>query len=208
MFNRSAIEPILHPVALKDLRPTQITVGLREVDRKAREWRERKRSESGEWLGEHMIPCVEGPGGHWWLVDHHHLALALIHEGVECALVSVVARLSHLPKRRFFTVMDCHNWLHPYDAEGKRRALEDLPKHLGKLADDPFRSLSGEVRRAGGYAKSATPFTEFLWADFLRDRLRRRQADSASPKVLARAVELARGPDAAYLPGFSGPEPD
>src|SRR5436305_4773273 len=31
-------------------------------------------------------------------------------------------------------------------------------------SDDPYRSLAGEVRRAGGYAKEATPFSEFLWA--------------------------------------------
>lgn len=208
MSSRSPIEPILHPVDLKDLRPTQITVGLREVERKARQWRDRRQSEDGAWLGQHMIPAVEGPGGHWYLIDHHHLALALIREGVEQALVSVVARLSHLPKRRFFTVMDCHNWLHPYDADGKRRPLEDLPRALHKLADDPFRSLAGEVRRAGGYAKSPVPFTEFLWADFLRDRLRRRQADSGSARVLTQAVELARSSEAAYLPGFAGADPD
>lgn len=208
MSTRSRVEPILHPVPIKALRPTQMTVGLREVERKARCWREMKRSHDGEWLGQHMIPAVLGPDHTWWLVDHHHLALALISEGVEKVLVSVVARLSHLSKRRFLSVMDCHNWLHPYDADGKRRDFNDLPKHLHKLTDDPFRSLAGEVRRAGGYAKSAVPFTEFMWADFLRDRLRRRQAESASPKVLAQAVELARSPEAAYLPGFSGPEGD
>jgi len=208
MSIHSRVEPILHPVALKDLRPTQMTVGLREVARKARAFRERRNNENCEWLGEHMIPAVQGPGEQWWLIDHHHLALALIDEGVENALVSVVARLSHLPKRRFFTVMGCRNWLHLYDADGKRRDLEDLPKHLGKLVDDPFRSLAGEVRRAGGYAKSATPFTEFLWADFFRDRLRRRQAESGAAKVLAQAVELARSHEAAYLPGFAGPSED
>ena len=208
MQNHSRVEPILHPVALKDLRPTQMTVGLREVARKARAFRERKNNENCEWLGAHMIPAVQGPGDHWWLIDNHHLALALLDEGVENVLVSVVARLSHLPRRRFLTVMDCHNWLHLYDADGKKRDLDDLPKHLHKLVDDPFRSLAGEVRRAGGYAKSMTPFTEFLWADFLRDRLRRRQAESASPKVLAHAVELARSREAAYLPGFAGPSDD
>ncbi len=208
MSNHGRVEPILHPVALKDLRPTQMTVGRREVERKARAFRARKTGANCDWLGEHMIPGVLGPGDHWWLIDHHHLALALLEEGVENVLVSVVARLSHLPKRRFFTVMDCHNWLHLYDADGKRRELDDLPRHLHKLVDDPFRSLAGEVRRAGGYAKSLTPFTEFLWADFLRDRLRRRQAESTSPKVLAHAVELARSQEAAYLPGFAGPSDD
>jgi hypothetical protein len=61
LFHPSSIEPVLHPVSLRDLRPTQITVGRREVERKARSWRERCRDEGGAWLGQHMIPCVEGP---------------------------------------------------------------------------------------------------------------------------------------------------
>jgi hypothetical protein len=39
-----------------------------------------------------------------------------------------------------------------------------------ELIDDPFRSLAGELRRSGGFAKDTTPFSEFLWADFLRRR--------------------------------------
>jgi hypothetical protein len=43
---------------------------------------------------------------------------------------------------------------------------KDLPKTVAGLIDDPFRSLAGELRRAGGFAKDTTPFSEFLWADF------------------------------------------
>jgi hypothetical protein len=32
------IEPLLHPVPLTDIRPTQMTVGMREVERKRKEW--------------------------------------------------------------------------------------------------------------------------------------------------------------------------
>ena len=32
-------EPILEPVAILDLRPTQITVGMREVKAKRKHWR-------------------------------------------------------------------------------------------------------------------------------------------------------------------------
>ncbi|HZV10733.1 MAG TPA: ParB-like protein, partial [Novosphingobium sp.] len=171
------IEPVLHPVAVKALRPTQMTVGLREVSRKQAQWRARREEDGGAFLGAHMLPAVLGPDDSWWLVDHHHLARALLEEGVEHVLVSQVARLDHLPKKRFFAFMDSHNWLHPYDAEGQRGDWKDLPRHVGKLVDDPFRSLAGEVRRAGGYAKSATPYTEFLWADFFRDRIKRHQIE-------------------------------
>ena len=199
------IEPVLHPVAIKDLRPTQVTVGLAEVNRKRHEWRHRREANGAEFLGNHMIPVVQGPDNSWWVIDHHHLARALYEEGQEHVLVSIIANLGHLSKKRFFTVMDCNNWLHTYDAEGRRQDIKELPRHVGKMIDDPFRSLAGEVRRAGGYAKSAAPYTEFLWADFFRDRIKRHMVEAKFTKAVDKAVEFARSKDAAYLPGFAGP---
>ncbi len=85
------IQPILDPVKISDLRPTQMTVGMREVERKARAWRERPHDEAGRYLGERMIPAVIGPDKRPWIVDHHHLALALHLEGVEMVLISILA---------------------------------------------------------------------------------------------------------------------
>ena len=48
---------------------------------------------------------------------------------------------------------------------------------MDALVDDPFRSLAGELRRTGGYAKDITPFSEFLWADFLRRRIKRKAVE-------------------------------
>ncbi|MDP9056441.1 MAG: chromosome partitioning protein ParB [Pseudomonadota bacterium] len=201
-----SIEPILHPVPIKALRPTQMTLGLREVDRKRAAWRERKAAAGGEFLGNHLIPAVLGPGNSFWLVDHHHLARALFDEGVEQVLVSVIAKLAHLPKKRFFAFMGSHNWLHSYDSEGKLRSFDDLPRHVGKMADDPYRSLAGEVRIAGGYAKTEAPYSEFLWADFFRDRIAVDKVEDHFEKALTKALKLSRSKAAAYLPGFAGPE--
>ena len=200
------IEPVLHPVPIRSLRPTQMTVGLREVRAKREEWRKRRKTDASDFLGQHMIPVVIGPGDVPWLIDHHHLALALHEEGVEHVLVSIIAKLNHLPKKRFISVMDNRNWLHAYDETGKRRDLADLPRHIAKLVDDPYRSLAGEVRRAGGYAKSPLPYTEFLWADFFRDRIRRHQVEAKFSSAVKKGVALARSHEAAYLPGFSGPD--
>jgi hypothetical protein len=201
-----SIEPILSPIAIKTLRPTQMTLGIREVDRKRAAWRERKAQGGGEFLGHHLIPAVLGPGNNFWLIDHHHLARALLDEGVEQVLVSVVAKLSHLPKKRFFAFMDSHNWLHPYGAAGKRCSWDDLPRHVGKMADDPYRSLAGEVRIAGGYAKNEAPYSEFLWADFFRDRIKPDAVENHFEKALTKALKLSRSKPAAYLPGFAGPQ--
>ncbi|MBS0254240.1 MAG: chromosome partitioning protein ParB [Proteobacteria bacterium] len=200
------LNPVLHPVAIAALRPTQLTVGLREVERKRAEWRTRPAHERGEYLGRHMIPAVLGPGEVYWLVDHHHLARALHEEGEEQVLVTVLARLHHLPKKRFMAFMDAHNWLHPYDEAGKRREWKALPRHVSGLVDDPYRSLAGALRMAGGYAKSPAPYSEFLWADFLRDRIKPKLLDEHFERALARALELARSHAAHHLPGWAGPE--
>jgi hypothetical protein len=73
------------------------------------------------------------------------------------------------------------------------------------MVDDPFRSLAGALRRVGGYAKDTTPFSEFLWADFLRRRVKRRQVKDEFPKALREALKFAKTRDADYLPGWCGP---
>lgn len=202
------VQPILHPVPIDDLRPTQITVGLREVHAKAKEWRQRPRDSAGKFLGSHMIPAVIGPDGHPWIVDHHHLALAMHHEKVSEVMVSILAHLDHLPEKRFLAFMDSHNWLHPYDERGRRREFDDLPHHLTGLVDDPYRSLAGELRQAGGYAKSPVPYTEFLWADFLRDRIAAKDLEADFDAAIAAALPLARSKDAKHLPGWAGVDKD
>ena len=73
------------------------------------------------------------------------------------------------------------------------------------MADDPFRSLAGALRRRGGYAKDTTPFSEFLWADFLRRRLARKDVEKDFEAALDEAFGLAKSPDADHLPGWCGP---
>ena len=201
-------EPILNPVPIAELRPTQITVGFREVAEKRRSWQGRSAEKAGEYLGRHMVPTVLGPKGRHYLVDHHHLALALHEEGVEHVLVTVLADLSALSKTSFWTYLDNRALCHPYDADGRRRDFDAIPAKIAKLADDPYRSLAGELRRAGGYAKDTTPFSEFLWADFLRPRVRRKLIEERFGAARAQALKLAKSQAATYLPGWSGPNDD
>jgi hypothetical protein len=152
-----------------------------------------------------MIPVVLGPKAQHYIIDHHHLALALHKEGLEHVLVSVVANLSALAIDAFWIVLDHHAWAHPYDANGRRCAFEDIPKSITGLADDPFRSLAGELRRAGGFAKDVTPFSEFLWADFLRRRIKGAQIEKDCTAALDGALIPAKSQEARYLPGWCGP---
>jgi hypothetical protein len=201
-------EPVLKPVSVKELRPTQITVGMREVAMKRQMIRSQSATQTGMFLGDHMIPVVLGPKKRNYVFDHHHLARALIEEGIKDVLVTVTSDLSVLDKDAFFVVLDNRGWMHPFDETGKRRAYDAIPKTMGELVDDPFRSLAGELRRQGGFAKDTTPFSEFLWADFLRRRIDRDLVTEAFAKAMKQALTLAKGKDADYLPGWCGPTAD
>ena len=198
-------EPILHPVAIATLRPTQITLGLREVAAKRQAWAKRAETAGGEFLGQHMIPAILGPKERFYIIDHHHLVRALHDEGIEQVLVTVVANLRKMDKDAFWVVLDNRGWMHPFDADGRRRDYDAIPKSVAAMTDDPYRSLAGAVRLAGGYAKDTTPFAEFLWADFLRRRIRRNQVRQDFDAALVDALALARSEAADYLPGWAGP---
>ncbi len=198
-------EPVLHTVAIGDLQPTQITVGMREVEARRKAWRNKGDGKAAEFLGRHLIPVILGPKHRHFVIDHHHLARALHEEGVASLLVTIVADLHRLDPDAFWFVLDNRNWMHPFDDRGRRRGYEDIPSSVKDLVDDPFRSLAGELRHVGGFAKDTTPFSEFLWADFLRRRLKRKLVEADFNAALEQALELARSEDAAYLPGWCGP---
>ena len=201
-------EPKVHPVPILALRPTQMTVGMREVKDKRKRFRDQKANKQSEMIGKHMIPVVEGPDERYYVVDHHHLARALHDEGIKDILVTVIGDLRMVDKDAFWGVMDNKRWVYPYDSKGERCHFKDIPKSIKDLKDDPFRSLAGEIRRAGGFAKDTTPFSEFLWADFLRRKMSRKSVDDNFAKAVEKALEFAKSDDAIYLPGWCGPHAD
>jgi len=201
-----AREPVLQPVPIKDLRPTQITVGMREVEERRKRLRKQKARKIGEFIGHHMIPVVLGPKKRHYIIDHHHLSLALHKEGLRNVLVTVVLDLSALEPDEFWTVLDHKSLVYPFDQHGRRRDVADIPKSVMQLKDDPFRSLAGELRRAGGFAKETTRFSEFLWADFFRRRINRKTVEEDFAAAMERALRLAQSTEAEFLPGWCGPK--
>jgi hypothetical protein len=127
-------EPLIKPIPILSLRPTQMTVGMREVKEKRKRWREQKKKKQAEALGKHMIPVVKGPDKRFYVVDHHHLARALHEEGITDILVTVIGDLSMVEKDAFWGVMDNKRWVYPYDAKGERRHFKDLPQPCRRIA--------------------------------------------------------------------------
>jgi hypothetical protein len=199
--------PHLIDTELARLRPTQMTAGYAEVSQKRAEWARLAKKDRRALLDSHWFPAVLGLRGRYHIVDHHHLGLALHQEGVEQVKVMVLADLSYLEPVIFWRVMEQRNWAHPFDQNGLRCGFEALPARVSQLVDDPYRSLAGFVRTAGGYAKDASPFAEFLWADYLRPLIDVDLVRTSLQAAVREALGLAKSPMARYLPGWSGVSP-
>jgi len=197
-------EPLLHPVPIAELRPTQFTVGMREVAQRRKVWEKREPAQRQQFFESHLVPVILGPGKRRYLIDHHHLARALHDEGVPSVFVTIVGDLSKVDVDLFWNMMDFHGWTHPFDAKGRRRDYSDLPETVEKMKDDPYRSLAGELRNAGGFAKDSTPYSEFVWADFFRKRIKAKKISEDFEAALKAAMEIAKSEEADYLPGWCG----
>lgn len=197
-----ATEKLLE-IKLEDVRPTQMTVGYDEVRLKRQEWRGRDAEGKKHYLEKNPLPAVFGPKKRLYIIDHHHLACALHEEKLKSVFVNALRDFSHLEGEEFWVVMDNSQWVHPYDEKGRRRDFDDMPKKVSKLADDPYRSLAWEVRRLGDYPKVATPFSEFLWADYFRRRIPGGVLISDHAAALDKACALARLKEASHLPDWS-----
>jgi hypothetical protein len=194
--------PKLHECAVADLCPTQITVGMIEVRDKRKHLEQLGHHARRKYLEAHPVPAVFGPAGALYITDHHHLARALWEAGIASGLFLVEADFTALHPQAFWVEMDARHWVHPIDAEGRRHGVDALPKHVKGLVDDPYRSLAGYVRDAGGYVKTETAFAEFLWADFFRHRVPIGPGREGFEVAVRTALALAHDPAARHLPGF------
>jgi hypothetical protein len=167
-------EPILHPTPLAELRPTQITVGMREVAAKRREWRRKHGDKAGAFLAEHMIPVVLGPNERRYVIDHHHLARALHEEGVVSIATTLVANLSKLDRTAFWVFLDNRGW-----------STRSTTREGGAITT-PFRNRSASW--------STTPIARSpanCGAPAVLPRTRRRSASSCGP-IFCAAASTAR----------------
>ena len=62
------------------------------------------------------------------------------------------------------------------------------------------------MREAGGYAKDAAPFSEFIWADYFRRRIKRSRLDENYEGSVAKALIMAHAHQASFMPGWCGPD--
>jgi hypothetical protein len=198
------IESHLFEAPIASLHPTQMTVGFDEVEDKRRQWARLTGARRQAKMREELFPVVCGSDDALYVLDHHHAALALTLEGCDKVHAGLVKDLSHLSRSAFWTYLDHFSWVHAYDAKGRRRPFEDIPRRFVDMQDDPYRSFAARVRDAGGFAKPAEPFQEFLWANFLRAEIPSAELKHGGKRALKKALALVKTDAAGHLPGWSG----
>ena len=190
-------------VPLAEIRPTQVAVGMRVVE--AKRQKIQRHAESARklrrFLEKRSVPAVLGPDEDYYIIDHHHLSLALLRSDVDEVFVRVVGDLSDMPKPDFLHAMAGFGWLHAYDAHGRKICPSRLPARLDQLQSDRYRDLAWSVRKAGGFKKTHVPFSEFAWANFFRERIPAAVLSRDFELAHERAMCLARSLDARHLPG-------
>lgn len=187
-----------------ELRPTQIAVGMKAVESRVQKIRGLKSQEIEDYLKERLAPIVLGPKGLAYIVDRHHHIRACWEAGIDHIHVELKADFSHLDFPELWKAMRSARWLHLYDQfGGGPHDPTHLPENVRGLADDPYRSLAWIVRGEGGYMKTEIPFSDFAWADFFRKNIKTPIFNGWEDAV-KEALELAKSPQAAHLPGCLG----
>jgi hypothetical protein len=194
--------PKIHESAISTLHPTQLTVGMIEVQDKKAHLASLNPQDRQDFMQAHPMPAAIGPGGSLYITDHHHLGRAALEAGVSKGFFLVEADLSAHGMGDFWKEMDRNQWVHPLDENGVRHYYAAIPQHLEKLVDDAYRSLAGCVRNAGGFDKTPTAFAEFVCADFFRRSIPVEDVKADFQAAVRTALLLARGKLANGLPGY------
>ena len=116
-------------------------------------------------------PIIIGPGGIFYITDHHHLARALYDVGASNTYCTIVENLSNANPDDFWKHLEDKNEVYLKDQNGNPITPHGLPTSVKDLSNNPFRSLAGAVREACGFEKgdkisSGEDYLEFQWAIF------------------------------------------
>ncbi len=225
---------VLCQVKVGELKPTQNAVGFDEVNDKIARYSAKSKEDLKDYLLVHPVPVVIGNGGKFYLTDHHHLANALWKTaegenkaGIDTKNARVVVMVQYnragLMGYHFWRAMQESRLVYLFDNYGGGPIQpKNLCPHVKDLANDPYRSLAWEVRTRYGYGKSPHAFAEFIWANFfririiidnwtLKDKIRGSDIlisnlpDEHKKDIIDQAMQWARSPEAAGIPGYLGP---
>jgi hypothetical protein len=196
-------------VEIEKLHPTQCAVGYYEVDQRGAKIAEKSPKKLKSYITAHLPLVVIGPGGVPYLVDGHHLCMALrkfhLADRVEAR---VEANWRDLDPKSFWMAMRKRGWVYPFDNQGRGPIdPQKLPQKIADMTDDPYRSLAWAVRKRDGYEKTLDSYAEFQWANFLRTRVTIGKSADGFDRAIKHALKIIHSPEAKKLPGYQAARP-
>lgn len=213
---------------ISQLRPTQNAVGMDEVNNKTTRISKKSDARLEDYLLQRPIPIVIGDNGHFYLTDHHHLAISVWRAKGDIAVpVEVTRNWNPIKGSHFWKAMSRQHWVYPFAADGGGPIpIDSMTTHVKDLGNDIYRSLAWVARKKYAYVKSEENviFAEFKWANFFRTRLIfsallscRKDCASVTladiekddpdgyEEMVLEGQYLAQSPEARGLPGYIGP---
>lgn len=192
----------------RSLKPTQFSVGMQEIEHKARKLKKLGSKKLRKLIRKMKVPVVVSPWRKLYVTDRHHYVFACSLVGIRKVRIQIIkdCSKSRMSYRAFWKQMTRERlaYMHDQFGDGPRSPLY-LPNDIRGLADDPYRSLAWLVRKEGGYENSDEPFAEYKWANlFRRRRLLESQGRHGLRRAMKKSLDLARSPAARKLPGYIG----
>lgn len=115
-------------MTLNELHPTQLTLGKRKVEEKRADLKKLSDKKRRAHMAAQLYPAVKGPDKKFYVLDHHHEAMAALLEGAKEVGVGIVCDLSHLAQKDFWVYLD-----HPITAAGSIATTSTASASLSAL---------------------------------------------------------------------------
>lgn len=207
------------------LHPTQFLFSELEVNFKIKELKEimTEEGEEGvvEFLKDHRGQVVVGPQNKMWIVDGHHLALALDvlrKRDDRFKSINVYLKILHewneLSPKEFEKAMKLGNkhgedgdypLVYLKDNRGREQSFGKLPKKLSSMKDSPYRSLVWLLKEVNAIEElKEVPYQEFIVAEYLQKHIKlpSKMTKKAYDQALNQALDLIRDSDEDAFPGY------
>jgi len=192
---------------LKQLRPTQLCIGLAEIQGRINDFREDSLRQRQDYLRGKPVPLVRSAAGEFWMVDRHHRLRGLIELDQDATAFGYIAlEVESTDRNAVLSDLESRGWLYLYDGRGLGPSpASALPETLLGLQDDPYRSLVWKLKKEKVIqAAPLIPFHEFRWGAWLRSRTLPPFHSLALDPALPAARALARSQAASHLAGWIG----
>ena len=194
-------------VRVCDLQPTQMCVGLAEVQSRQRDFKQESRKDRRDYLRGKPVPLVRNRHGQLWMVDRHHRLRALLEMDPDVTTYGyVIAELDSDSRDTALQALQGRGWLYLHDGRGNGPwEPTTLPQSLLGLEDDPYRSLVWKLKKEGLIKpQRLIPYHEFRWGAWLRTRPLPPFSSSQLDPALPASRRLAQSRAAAHLAGWTG----